>query len=206
MVLFLSSPLTLTCSLFMCRFGEDVFYVAWCITRHTEAWTTVHTWPNIIMTTQLLDASVICAVVWWDSGKRTNLSSDGDFSSPWQGGTELFHLKVHAPATYSSLCAKGRKSFLMFFIFKGAHLLFMLLKDSASTSLVEVRAPCLSFCCWIPNSLWIWSGSGTSTLSLFSRIRRAHTMMFVQSLPATMEIMWMMPGSAQSLSNTCSTS
>lgn len=181
MVLFLSSPLTLTCSLFMCRFGEDVFYVAWCITRHTEAWTTVHTWPNIIMTTQLLDASVICAVVWWDSGKRTNLSSDGDFSSPWQGGTELFHLKVHAPATYSSLCAKGRKSFLMFFIFKGAHLLFMLLKDSASTSLVEVRAPCLSFCCWIPNSLWIWSESGTSMLSLFSRIRRAHTMMFVQS-------------------------
>lgn len=94
MVLSVSSPLTLTCSLFMCRFGEDVFYVAWCITRHTEAWTTVHTWPDIKMTTQLLDASVMCAGVWWDSGKRTDLSSGGDFS-PCQGETELFHLKVH---------------------------------------------------------------------------------------------------------------
>lgn len=49
------------------------------------------------MTTNFLDASMR-AMIWWDSGKRAQISLDDKFLSRWQGRTQLSYVKVYVQA------------------------------------------------------------------------------------------------------------
>lgn len=85
----------------------------------------------------------------------------------------------------SFLCkGKSRQRLLMLFIFQDAHLLFfMLLKDSASSSLVEVRASqsLLTDGCWITQLCRSALDQALARCHFSAKSARAHAMRFVKS-------------------------